>query len=84
MSKRASEPTTATAITTAPDPAPTDVLSGVEFHTPMLTLAKAILGPFLRHPPECTAARCACGLAAAVAELKRRETLTLRYGSVDA
>jgi hypothetical protein len=84
MNKRPADVTTATATETRPEPASTDVLSGIEFTTPMLRLAKNILGPFLRHGDACTADACACGLSQAVAELERREMITQRYGSVDA
>lgn len=79
MSRR-TEGTAVVASETAPAQTPADALAGVEFITPMLQLAKTVLGPFLRHAATCTADACGCGLSAAVADLKRRETITQRYG----
>lgn len=82
MSRRPSEGSAAVSEVTPPQ-TPADALAGVEFVTPMLQLAKAVLGPFLRHEATCTDDACGCGLTAAVADLKRRETLTQRYGTTD-
>lgn len=67
------------AVKDAPEPA-SPPMDGVEFNSPLLNLAKSILGPFLRHGATCTADACVCGVTAAVQQLRDHEERTRRYG----
>ena len=62
-------------------PAPVaDPFGDVHLETTFGKHVERILAPFLAHGPGCDPASCSCGLAAAVAELKRTEVMALRYG----